>query len=97
MTNIDKIIPVTGDDDETRLAIKIEREFYMVEKLLIAMQNHIRELKDTPSGDRDEISRELAALDNEFVMLRTWSKDLKKDFKRFRALEGIVSIGTTVH
>ena len=97
MTNIDKMFPVAGDDDESRLAIKIEREFYMVEKLLLAMQNHIRELKDTTSDDRDEISRELAALDNEFVTLRNWSRDLKKDFKRFRALEGIASVGNTLH
>ena len=97
MSDIKYISSSYQEDDETRLAIKIEREFYMVEKLLLAMQNHIRELKDAPSDDRGEISRELAALDNEFVMLRTWSKDLKKDFKRFRALDGIVSIGTTFH
>jgi hypothetical protein len=84
-------------DEEKRLAIKIEREFYMVEKLLVAMQNHIRELKDSPSEEREEISRELSALDNEFVTLRNWSRDLKKDFKRFRALEGIASVGNTLH
>ena len=84
-------------NEEARLAIKIEREFYMVEKLLVAMQNHIRELKDTPSEDREEILRELSALDNNFVMLRNWSKDLKMDFKRFSALESIALTGSTRH
>ena len=86
-----------GLDEEKRLAIKIERDFYMVEKLLLAMQTHIRELKNTPNGEPDELARELSAIDQEFVMLRNWSSDLKKDFKRFRALENIVSPGGTIH